>query len=295
MNNPVYLGGDRLEEPADTAVKGERWADFSSKYLHSSIIKVWKLIKAIRPLSLIKNVTLSHSSFISDICTQALALHSPTYLKPYNSQKIIFMPIQPNSEDSATVNISVNHYPLADIAILIGEEFQGLQESKQLIKENIAKSLIHAKTIGELLLKVKAQLPHGAWMLWLCETCPFISETSARGYMRVADNWDFIEKTATIADPPMTYSRALKLIADGKGTKKRNNRPLGIEETPTENLKTLLCEFSQELDHYGRISWQSAVRHRMPGLLATLKQTLEQMHNLKARIGEYVPEEDWES
>ncbi len=203
------------------------------------------------------------------------------------------MPIQPN-----TVNIFVNHYPLAAIAIRIGKEFQGLQESKQLIKENIAKSLTHAKTIGDLLLEVKAQLPHGTWMPWLHETCPFMSETSVRGYMRVAENWDFIQKMATIADPPMTYSRALKLIADEKGTKNKrdnHNRPPAIEEAPTENLKILLCEFSQELDHYGRISWQSAVRHRMPGLLATLKQTLEQMHNLKARIGEYVPEEDWES
>jgi Protein of unknown function (DUF3102) len=203
------------------------------------------------------------------------------------------MTIQPNSEDFA---VSVNHYPLEDIAIRIGEEFQGLQESKQLVKEHIAKSLIHAKTIGDLLLEVKAQLAHGKWMPWLYETCPFISETSARGYMRVAENWEFIQKTATVADSPMTYSRALKLIADGKGTKKRrDNRPPAIEEAPTENLKMLLRDLSQELDHYGRISWQSAVRHRMPGVLATLKQTLEQMHNLKARISEYVPQEDRES
>ena len=197
-------------------------------------------------------------------------------------------PLQPTPENSAIV--PVNHHPLADIAIRIGEEFQGLQESNKLIRENMAKSLTHAKTIGNLLQEVKAHLPRGAWMPWLRETCPFMSETSARGYMRVAENWDFIQKTAMVADSPMTYSRALKLIADRKGAGNRDKRPPAIEESPTENLKMLLRDFSEELDHYGRISWQSAIRHRMPGLLATLQQTLEQMHNLKARISEYVPE-----
>ncbi|KAB8333614.1 DUF3102 domain-containing protein [Scytonema tolypothrichoides VB-61278] len=197
------------------------------------------------------------------------------------------LPIQPNSEDSAIVAVSMNYPSFASIAEQISQEIRGLQESNKLIKENIAKSLMHAKTIGALLLKVKAQLPHGAWLPWLRKTCPFISETSARGYMRVAENWDFIQQTATIADSPITYSRALKLIANRKGMEK--------EEPSTESLKTLLHDLSQKLEHYGRICWQSAVRHKMPGLLATLKQTLEQMHNLKAQISEYVPEQGRES
>lgn len=51
---------------------------------------------------------------------------------------------------------------------------------------NAARAIERAIEAGDLLLRVKAALPHGAWLPWLSEYCPGISPRTAQGYMRVA-------------------------------------------------------------------------------------------------------------
>jgi hypothetical protein len=72
-------------------------------------------------------------------------------------------------------------------------------------------ALAHARQCGDLLIAAKADLPHGAWLPWLTEYLPEISERTAQGYMRIAREWVTLEaKSATVADLPLRD--ALKLL-----------------------------------------------------------------------------------
>ncbi len=55
---------------------------------------------------------------------------------------------------------------------------------------SMQKGLEHALKAGTLLLEAKAGLPHGAWLPWLGENCPDVSERTAQRYMRIAENQD---------------------------------------------------------------------------------------------------------
>ena len=70
--------------------------------------------------------------------------------------------------------------------------------------------LAHAVKAGELLLQAKAIVAHGDWASWLADNVTF-SERTARGYMRVAEHWPELSKTATVAD--LTLRGALQLLS----------------------------------------------------------------------------------
>jgi Protein of unknown function (DUF3102) len=64
-------------------------------------------------------------------------------------------------------------------------------------------SLDHAIRIGELLSKVKTQLPHGRWIPWLNSNVKF-SERTARNYIGVFENRMAL-KSARVADLTDAY------------------------------------------------------------------------------------------
>jgi hypothetical protein len=66
--------------------------------------------------------------------------------------------------------------------------------------EAIKAGLQHALRCGQLLLQAKEQVKH-------CE----VSERSAQAYMRIAQRWPELEKSATVAD--LTFRGALELLA----------------------------------------------------------------------------------
>lgn len=67
-----------------------------------------------------------------------------------------------------------------------------------------------ARQAGEMLLAVKAQLPHGAFGTWLADNINFTERTAQR-YMAVAENWEVIAaKTDTVSD--LTLRGALQAI-----------------------------------------------------------------------------------
>ena len=70
--------------------------------------------------------------------------------------------------------------------------------------------LSHAVRAGKLLLQAKSLVAHGGWSGWLADNVKF-SERTARGYMRVAEYWPELEKTATVAD--LTLRGALQLLS----------------------------------------------------------------------------------
>jgi hypothetical protein len=74
-------------------------------------------------------------------------------------------------------------------------------------------ALQHARRAGELLTQAKTALRHGAWLPWLTEHCPDISERTAQAYMRVAARWPELEaKAQRVADLPVR--QALALLAE---------------------------------------------------------------------------------
>jgi hypothetical protein len=75
-------------------------------------------------------------------------------------------------------------------------------------------SVEHARRCGELLLKVKARLPHGRFLPWVEGNCPF-SQRTGTNYMRVARDWEKLQATLGADDPP-TIAGALQVLAEPK-------------------------------------------------------------------------------
>ena len=96
-----------------------------------------------------------------------------------------------------------NNLPALDaLADRINTEHEACHASMQ-------KGLEHALKAGTLLLEAKAGLPHGAWLPWLGENCPDISDRTAQRYMRIAENQDDLgAKSATVADLTMRAAEA---------------------------------------------------------------------------------------
>lgn len=70
-------------------------------------------------------------------------------------------------------------------------------------------SLEYAVKAGELLIQVKALVPHGEWLPWLAANCE-VPERTTQAYMRIARNWPELSKSATVAD--LTVRGALILL-----------------------------------------------------------------------------------
>ena len=95
----------------------------------------------------------------------------------------------------------------------------------------------HARRAGELLLQVKARLPHGQWGPWLDAHFKGSHETAER-YMRIAKHWDVV---VAQGGRELGIRRALKLIAQDKDA----------PEGPKASLVTDLPLATEDLDHAG--------------------------------------------
>jgi hypothetical protein len=60
-----------------------------------------------------------------------------------------------------------------------------INEAHALALEHAGRAIEHAITCGELLLKAKADAPHGSWLPWLRHSVSF-GERTAQAYMRIA-------------------------------------------------------------------------------------------------------------
>ena len=73
----------------------------------------------------------------------------------------------------------------------------------------------HARDAGELLLKAKSGVAHGAWLPWLAENCPAISPRCAQNYMRIAGRWDEL-RTKTKRDSDLPLREGISLLRKSK-------------------------------------------------------------------------------
>lgn len=84
----------------------------------------------------------------------------------------------------------------------------GINEAHEQAVGAARTAIEHARQCGEMLLAAKAKVKHGEWLPWLEKNCR-VKERQARNYMRVAENWGLIEKSAPDAD--LTIAEAARI------------------------------------------------------------------------------------
>lgn len=119
----------------------------------------------------------------------------------------------------------MNHVLPHDIAERINDHHRRAQQSANW-------ALQQAKAAGDLLLEVKAALPHGAWLPWLRANCE-VGDRQAQRYIRLAKNWSALEAANASAPTylPMSIDAALERLA-----KPRAEKPNDAANNPLDEL-----------------------------------------------------------
>jgi hypothetical protein len=87
-----------------------------------------------------------------------------------------------------------------------------IQREHEAAHGKASEALEHARRAGELLIKAKERLEHGAWLTWLSGHCG-VSSRSAQRYMRLASRWGELEsKHDTVSH--LTLQGALDALRD---------------------------------------------------------------------------------
>src|SRR5262245_50637428 len=104
---------------------------------------------------------------------------------------------------------------------------------------NTAKSALrHAMAAGDLLLKAKAQVPHGEWLGWLSDNCPMISVRTAQAYMQIARQRPKIEAANAQCIAHLSFTGAMRLAQAPKagtgptGDKHQGGEAIGTRDGP---------------------------------------------------------------
>ncbi len=118
------------------------------------------------------------------------------------------------------------------------EEINSLHQDLQALA---MQSLDHAIRIGELLSKVKTQLPHGRWIPWLNSNVKF-SERTARNYISVFENRMAL-KSARVADLTDAYKILSNRSRLAGGSASRLE-----EDTQNNQLPRMTREEAEQLD-----------------------------------------------
>jgi hypothetical protein len=131
---------------------------------------------------------------------------------------------------------------LAQLALTVTTEHKASIESA-------VSAIEHARRAGLALLEAKAQLPHGAWLPWLLEHCPMVSERTAQRYMRLAENWTAIEAKATrVSDLPIR--QALTLLSEPRASAAESSAPRTFQRLALEErmARAALAVLAAELE-----------------------------------------------
>ncbi len=105
------------------------------------------------------------------------------------------------------------------------------------IEGALREGLARAEEVGKLLTEAKELVKHGGWLQWIADNCKF-SERTAQNYMRVAERYPELAKSATVAD--LTYREAVGLLAEPKHTatvEEAYNASVEFFEYANERLK----------------------------------------------------------
>lgn len=119
-----------------------------------------------------------------------------------------------------------------------GELAEQINEAHRLAREHAESAIDHAFRAGALLLKAKAQVPHGRWLPWLRENVKF-SERSAQAYMRLAAKQESIRSNIADAEDGISVRQALEHL----------RRPLRAEYQEEDRAEETEEEGSAEAKH----------------------------------------------
>jgi len=108
--------------------------------------------------------------------------------------------------------------------VALGQETraEAIRNEHFLYESSIKQGLAHAVRAGELLLEVKAKIPHGEFSEWILNNCYF-SQRTAQNYMRFYTKRKILAKaqeTAGLTDGEMTMEQALQLLKNMNVRKK---------------------------------------------------------------------------
>jgi hypothetical protein len=113
------------------------------------------------------------------------------------------------NDESSGGSLVVTGGGLAELASAIRSEHLQFEHS-------LRRGLQHALNAGRLLLQAKSMLPHGQWLGWLAENCPF-SERTAQRYVRAVERLPELERKAS-SMTGLGIVDAMRLLAyDGDG------------------------------------------------------------------------------
>jgi len=94
-----------------------------------------------------------------------------------------------------------------------------INELHGLVADTLRLSLQYARNAGELLLEVKARLPHGQLIPWVKANCT-VAARQAQRYMRLAEEWPRLLQRANASSgthfDDLTLSQALALLSEPK-------------------------------------------------------------------------------
>jgi hypothetical protein len=110
------------------------------------------------------------------------------------------------------------------------------------VRELAVSAVEHAARCGELLLQVKAKLPHGQWLPWLREHCE-VSPRAAQGYIRLAR----IPNAQRVSH--LSLRGALKALGTSK-------YPLDVGGSPMVRLADDLSEMEAALERDSAAHWK---------------------------------------
>jgi hypothetical protein len=135
---------------------------------------------------------------------------------------------------------------LTDYAQRINERLKAMADA---MVDGIRNSVTCAFEAGELLRRVKAKVPHGAWKKWLKKNCD-LKERTAQRYMKLAENRKAIEEklkgeNATVAD--LTVRRAERLITDQSNEQRRPNKQANSDDDATDNDAAKASDYVDKL------------------------------------------------
>ena len=90
--------------------------------------------------------------------------------------------LPPDTTTPATQGALLNF----DLSASINAAYLAARAAADNATDHARAAITSAVQCGDLLLRQKASLPHGAWLPWLAQHCPDISAETARRYMRLS-------------------------------------------------------------------------------------------------------------
>lgn len=142
-------------------------------------------------------------------------------------------PLPPESMKEITTLIQVNH--------------QEVKRLTDMVHRANCQCLEHAKTIGELLMKVRPHIKHGQWAVWVKNNTAFCPKT-AWNYIQIAKNWEQLMKIETISD--LTLTKALEELREEKRKTTKDKEKQDPRYETECKLNEYLKALNQYLDHY---------------------------------------------